>query len=137
MNIYFTAPIKRGRAHQPEFKAIVAALERYGTVHAPHITAAAISYHGETGIPDREIFERERGALDAADVIVAEVTTPGLGVGYLIGYGAEKGKKVIALYRGDSALDLSSMIKGNPAVEVYTYKTDADIETHLATALGA
>ncbi|MEK7063395.1 MAG: nucleoside 2-deoxyribosyltransferase [Patescibacteria group bacterium] len=133
MKIYFTAPIKRGRAHQPEFKTIVSVLERYGTVHAPHM--GAVSFHGETAMPDREILERELAALAAADVVVAEVTTPGLGVGYLLAQASNADKKVIALYRDDNTLKLSSIIKGDPKITVLTYKNEENIEPLIVEAL--
>lgn len=125
MNIYFTAPIKAGRAHQPEFKAIIAALGRHGNLHAPHSADTLFSYHGETGISDKDIFERELAALAASDLVVAEVTESGPGVGYLIARAVVAGKKVLALYRGDNTLKLSSMIKGDPHIRVLLYSPDS------------
>lgn len=135
MKIFFAAPIKEGRAHQPEFKAIIAALEHYGSVHAPHTADTAFSHYGETGIPDKDIFDRELAALAAADVVVTEVTTPGLGVGYLLAQAVSANKRVLAMYRGENALKLSSMIKGDPKITVLLYKDEADIKTVLAEAL--
>ena len=65
--------------------------------------------------------------LAKSDIVVAEVTTPSLGVGYLISQATHSNKKVIALYNGEDALKLSAMIKGNKNVRVYLYKTEEDL----------
>ena len=135
MNIFFTGSIRGGRAHQPKYALIVKALERHGTVYSQHVQDEALSQYGETGLSGREILERERGALGKCDIVVAEVTTPSLGVGYLIACATSLRKKVIALYFGGDALKLSAIIKGDPGVELHTYKTDEDIEKILGEVL--
>ncbi len=49
--------------------------------------------------------------LISADVIIAEVTTPSLGVGYEIGRAAALHKPILCLYRGGD-MPASSMIAG-------------------------
>lgn len=137
MNIFFAASIKGGRALQPEFEIITNLLERLGTVHAPHTADATLSSFGETALPDSEIAERELSALAEADIVVVEVTTPSLGVGYLIARATGMNKKVIALYRGENTLKLSSMIKGDARVFVHTYENDAELEKLIPTIVQA
>ncbi|MEK9177371.1 MAG: nucleoside 2-deoxyribosyltransferase [Patescibacteria group bacterium] len=137
MNIFFTASIRGGRENLPAFERIVRVLERYGTVHAPHIADASVSEYGETDTPDAEILTRELAALVACDIVVAEVTTPSLGVGYFIARATDAGKKVLALYRGQNTLKLSAPIKGDPRVSVHLYKDENEIEGVLKTAFSA
>ena len=121
--------------YQPKYALIVKALEKYGTVYSQFVSDEALSEYGETRLPDAEIFERERNTLLKCDVVVAEVTTPSLGVGYLIASATLQQKKVVALYAGEDTSKLSAMINGDPGVEVYTYKADGDIERILMGAL--
>jgi hypothetical protein len=136
MNIFFAGSIRGGRAHQPEYASIVKALEEYGEVHSQHVQDETLSHFGETRLPANEILEREQAALEKCDVVVAEVTTPSLGVGYLIARASALNKKIIALYAGDDTLKLSAIIKGDQNVEVQTYKTDQDVGTILNEEFG-
>jgi len=126
MNIFFTASVRGGREHQPEYAAIVEMLERHGTVLSAHIADDALSHYGETDIAAREVLEREEAALQRSDIVIAEVTTPSFGVGYLLGRATALGKRVVALYGGDP-LELSAILKGDPRIEVRTYRS-GDIE---------
>ncbi len=135
MNIFFTGSIRGGRAHQPNFARIVEALKKYGTVYSPHVSDETISHHGETHLSAAEILERERAALEKSDIVVAEVTTPSLGVGYMIACASAADKKIIALYCGEDTLALSAILKGDPKVETRLYKTEEDIENVLRELL--
>ena len=120
MNIFFTGSIRGGRAQQPEYAFIVKALEKYGTVFSEHVSDEKISEYGETRLSAKEVLTREREALQKCDIVVAEVTTPSLGVGYLVGEATSLGKSVVALYAGENTLKLSAIIKGDPNVKVFS-----------------
>jgi nucleoside 2-deoxyribosyltransferase len=47
----------------------------------------------------QEIFQKDTGWLRSADVVVAEVSMPSLGVGYELGLAECLHKPVLALYR--------------------------------------
>ncbi|MEK7530338.1 MAG: nucleoside 2-deoxyribosyltransferase [Patescibacteria group bacterium] len=131
MKIFFIGSIRGGRANQPHYVSIVSALEKFGTVSPQHVSDEALSEFGETRLTGTEILERELAALATCDVVVAEVTTPSLGVGYLIGRATILNKKVIALHNGGDTSLLSGIIKGDSGVEIHTYKTDTDIDNIL------
>jgi len=59
--------------------------------------------------------------LKSADVIVAEVSTPSLGVGYEIASSFNWGKKILCLYRNQEGKKLSAMISGGPGVTIFKY----------------
>jgi len=59
--------------------------------------------------------------LQEADVLVAEVTTVSLGVGYEIGRAVESGKKIMCLFRPEPGNNLSAMIAGCPNLELVKY----------------
>ena len=65
---------------------------------------------GENSLTDTEIFERDMAWIEESDVVVAEVTTPSLGVGYELGQAESMGKKIICLFRKVEGKRLSAMI---------------------------
>ncbi len=129
MNIFFTASVRAGRAHQPRYASIVKILEKYGTVSSKHVGDDTLSQYGETNLSNKAMRERELKSLEKSDIVIAEVSTPSHGVGYLIGRATALKKKVIAIHYGDYALKVTGIIQGDPGIELYAYKTDKDIES--------
>lgn len=74
----------------------------------------------------KEIFEREKKGIDAANCLVAEVTKPSSGVGGEIVYALMHHKPVLALFYRDAKNLLSPMIAGNPSDDLYLEHYDAD-----------
>jgi 2'-deoxynucleoside 5'-phosphate N-hydrolase len=122
MKIYFAGSIRGGRDDQKIYAGIIRLLERYGTVITEHIGDATLTLGGENA-PDQEIHDRDIEWLRSADVLIAEVTAPSLGVGYEIGRSVEWGKRIICLYRPAPDRKLSGMIAGAPGVVVHYYNT--------------
>lgn len=120
MNFYFAGSISGGRQDQTIYAQIIALLKTYGTVLSEHFGDAALTSAGEA-IGDQAIHDRDMDWIRAADVIVAEVTTPSLGVGYEIGRCVESGKRIVCLYRPSEARRLSGMIAGAPGIHLIRY----------------
>ncbi len=125
--IFFIGSIRGGRINQPHYVGIVEILKQYGIVFSEHVADKSLGEYGETDLEKEEIHDRELETLGKSDIVVAEVTTPSLGVGYLISQSISLNKKVIALYNGEDTLKLSAMIKGDKNVQVHLYKTEEDI----------
>lgn len=125
--IFFIGSIRGGRINQPQYVEVVAILKQYGTVFSEHVADKHLGEYGETDLEKEEIHNRELETLGKSDIVVAEVTTPSLGVGYLISQAIHVNKKVIALYNGEDVLKLSAMIKGDKNVRVHPYKTEEDL----------
>src|ERR1700682_3462745 len=112
--IYFAGAIRGGRGDAPLYAEIVSMLGEYGEVLTEHIGDLALTSAGESS-SDREIHDRDLAWLREADVLVAEATTPSLGVGYEIGKATEWGTPVLCLYRPAEGRSLSAMISGSNA----------------------
>ncbi len=123
MNIYFAGSITGGRDHAAIYPAIIALLRQHGTVLTEHVGRQALDGAGETALHAREIFARDVHWIDASDLVVAEVTTPSLGVGYELGRAEARGIPVIALFDETSPRRLSAMVSGNPHHIVIRYTT--------------
>jgi hypothetical protein len=133
--IYFSASISGGRDDAPQYAALISALSRHGRVLTEHIGSADLSDGGEDGPGDREIYARDITWLRDADVVIAEVTTPSLGVGYEVARASVMGKPVVCLFRPEAGRRLSAMIRGNPAVRVLEYRTEDHPEDVAARAI--
>lgn len=125
LNIYFAASISGGRGDQSIYQSIIELLKKYGHVLTEHIGNPNLTAHGES-ISDREIFSRDINWLDSSDVVIAEISTPSLGVGYELGRAESLNKPVLCLYKPDEKRH--AMIKGNPRFQVKPYNQLKDIE---------
>jgi nucleoside 2-deoxyribosyltransferase len=134
MTIYFAGSIRGGRDDQAIYGEIIRLLRNFGTVATELVGDANITMGGENA-PDREIHDRDISWLRSADVIVAEVTAPSLGVGYEIGRAVEWGKRVICLYRPAPDRKLSGMIAGCDGVTVLEYTETGQLAPMLQDAL--
>lgn len=131
MNIYFSGSIRGGRQDAKLYRDLIEVLKTYGTVLTEHIGAESIS-HSKS---DREIHDEDMAWLRESDVVIAEVTTPSLGVGYEIGRAIEMGKQVICLYRSKNGKSVSAMIAGCEELECFEYRGLADASKLIADKL--
>lgn len=128
--IYFAGSIRGGRDDSALYAEIIERLRRFGHVLTEHVGGASLTTDGESGSA-REIHDRDLSWLKSADSVVAEVTTPSLGVGYEIARATEWGKPVLCLFRRGAGRNLSAMISGCPQVMVREYATVADADAIL------
>ena len=125
--IYFAGSIRGGRGDQTIYLEIIRMLQSHGTVFTEHVGDEELEAIGED-INDRCIHDRDLRWLRQAEFVVAEVTTPSLGVGYEIGKATEWEKPVLCLYRNGGERKLSAMIGGCPGVNVTNYETLSDLD---------
>ena len=127
MNIYFAASIRGGREDEQLYRGLIAELQELGTVLTEHI---AHPTDLERGLTDQEIYQRDMSWLESADVVIAEVTTPSLGVGYEIAAAERMGTPLLCLFRPSSGRSLSAMIGGSD-LNVVDYETISDALAHI------
>ena len=133
MKIYFAGSIRGGRQKAEDYKKIIETLSQYGEVLTEHIGLPSLTSYGEA-LLDTEIYERDIAWVDESDVIIAEVTVTSLGVGYEIGYGDAKGKKIICLLYVEEGVSMrtSAMLSGNKNLTMITYTTFEELEVQLS-----
>lgn len=136
MKIYFAGSIRGGRDDKDLYCSVIAELQKYGTVLTEHIGDKDLTGMGETKRTDMEIFDRDMDGVREADLIVAEVSTPSLGVGYELGQAEAVGKPVLCLYREAEGKRLSAMVAGNKHFTISTYKSLDDIVSILKECFG-
>ncbi len=128
MKIYFAGSIRGGREDAELYFQIIDYLKNFGEVLTEHVGDVLLLEMGDDGITDTFIHDRDLEWLKTADVLVAEVTTVSMGVGYEIGRAVEAGKPVLCLFRADSGKNLSAMIAGCTDLTVQNYQTLEEAE---------
>jgi 2'-deoxynucleoside 5'-phosphate N-hydrolase len=129
MKIYFSGSIRGGRQDAELYRQLIDELNNYGTVLTEHIGAESID-HSKS---DKEIHDEDMAWLRESDIVVAEVTTPSLGVGYEIGRAVVMGKPILCLFRPNVNSQISAMVKGSPDVEFVEYGTLQEAMESLAS----
>ncbi|MGM9735267.1 MAG: nucleoside 2-deoxyribosyltransferase [Candidatus Cryptobacteroides sp.] len=124
--VYFAGSIRGGRQDAELYKRIIEYIQHNHTVLTEHV--GDLSKSKTEGLKDRDvaIYEQDTAWLRQADVVIAECTTPSLGVGYELAYAEAHGLPVHIFYN-KSRTNLSAMLTGNKYFHIHPYKSDAEI----------
>ncbi len=95
-------------------------VERIQADYLSRIQALADHFAGSP-LPADEIYARDIEMIQAADIVVAEVTNPSLGVGYELAYAEKLQKPILCLFNPESGRKLSAMVSGNSYNTVLEY----------------
>ena len=83
--IYFAGSIRGGREDLALYAALIARLQERAEVLTEFIGESTLEDQEAATMTDYDIYERDMALLREADAIVAECSTPSLGVGYELG----------------------------------------------------
>lgn len=136
LKIYFAGAIRGGREDADLYAGLIRHLGRFGQVLTAHV-GDPLLLQEERWLSEAEIFQRDMAWLKAADLFLAEVSTPSLGVGFEIGLAQAMGKEVSCLYRPSPGRRLSAMIAGNPSLTLYPYTDYPEAEQLVERIVGA
>ena len=131
MKIYFAGAIRGGRDETDIYNNIITYLSSKAEVLTEHVGSSKLTTIGETNRSDGEIFLRDMEWLQSADLVIAEVTTPSLGVGYELGIAEKLKIPALCLYRPIKGKRLSAMISGNEKFNCQAYQTLDDAKVHI------
>nr|WP_321353543.1 nucleoside 2-deoxyribosyltransferase [uncultured Draconibacterium sp.] len=131
MKIYFAGSIRGGRQDAVLYEQIIKYLRSFGEVLTEHVGDPSLTSVGDDGPNDKFIHDRDLDWLQNSDVIVAEVTTVSMGVGYEIGRAVEMGKSVLCLFREGANSNLSAMIAGCKDIELIHYSDFEELKKPL------
>jgi nucleoside 2-deoxyribosyltransferase len=136
VKIYFAGSIRGGRDDAAVYEAMVTWLHSFGEVLTEHVGDPALSERGDDGPSDQYIHDRDLAWLSSCDLMVAEVTTPSLGVGYELGWATVLGKPVLCLHQTTSGQQLSAMIAGSPGIQTRAYSSLNEAKTIMKEFIG-
>lgn len=121
IRIYFAGSIRGGREVTGRYNELIKILQSHGRVITEHVGDDNQISRDDVNLTDREIHDRDMDWLRNADIMVAEVSVPSLGVGYEIANAIRFGKPLLCLYYKNAEHLLSAMISGCDELEVAMY----------------
>ena len=126
MKIYVSGSMYGGQQKIDTYKKLVDKLEEYGEVLTRQI-ADPKAIENEKYQKDEDIYNDLENKLEKADILIAEVSVPSIGVGYEIGYASKLNKKIVAIYDKNYIDKVTTMIRGNKNIKIIPYKDIREI----------
>lgn len=119
--VYFACSIRGGRDDATTYAEIVNYLKARCHLLTEIFADQKLTNQGMNK-PSSQIWKIDTDWVREADILIAEVSNPSLGVGYEIAKAEEWGKPVLCLYREQPGKKLSAMIAGSPHIKLVTYQ---------------
>lgn len=118
MKVYFACSITGGRESAHLYQDIVNAIKDSGAellseLFADQTVDAKIGLQVIKNMSKRDVWEWDLNWVSEADIVIADVTQPSLGVGYEIAKAEEWKKPILTLFYEPSGKRLSAMIEGS------------------------
>lgn len=132
--VYFAGSIRGGRADADLYKRIIKYILQKHIVLTEHVGDLSLSKTEGLKHRDVAIYEQDTAWLRESDVVIAECTTPSLGVGYELAY-AESHAKPVHIFYDKFRTNLSAMLSGNKYFLLHPYRSEAEIYPVLDTIL--
>ena len=127
-NIYFCGSIRGGRDDVGLYQRIIDHIKARGnTVLTEHIASPEV-FGLERNQTDNDIWNQDMSWLEQSDLVIAECSTPSLGVGYELAVAKHLGKKTYVYARKkELSSSLSAMIAGDPYYRVLIYSSESEL----------
>ncbi|MCL5095842.1 MAG: hypothetical protein M1575_03930 [Patescibacteria group bacterium] len=136
MKIYFTASTTKDGQYQKQYQQILSFFKKTNQeiISGEQIVEGNLRQIDKE-LTSKQIFTREKKAIEKADCLVCEVTSPSTGVGGEIAYALTLEKPVLALFYKEAEDKLSPMIAGNPSDQLYLEHYDGNLAIILRNFL--
>ena len=135
MKIYFAGSIRGGVADSALYARLIAHMQARHAVLTEHVGRGPALETLERGMTDGAIWAQDMAWLRESDVVIAECSTPSLGVGYELAMAQQLGKPVHILFRRGRG-SLSAMLTGDPYYHIHLYEDEAELYPLLDGILG-
>lgn len=120
MKVYFACSI-RGGGDSSRYLEIIDAIKATGADLLSEVFVHDAIKLGGSPLSSEQIYARDVAMIEEADMVIAEVTNPSLGVGYELAYAEKLQKPILCLFNKDSKGRLSAMIEGNSYNRIVFY----------------
>ncbi len=130
--VYFAASIRGGREDAALYRRMIARIGETDTVLTEHVGAPELSETESEG--DEAIYEQDVAWLRECDLVIAECTTPSLGVGYELAYAEKLGKPCHVFY-DRRRTQLSAMLTGDRYFRIHPYSDEEELFSGLEKLL--
>lgn len=124
--VYFAGSIRGGRSDADLYRRMIDHIQKTASVLTEHVGNLSLSKIEH--LPDRDaaIYMQDTSWLRESDIVIAECTTPSLGVGYELAYAERFGKPVHILFN-TTRTNLSAMLAGDPYFHLHPYTDESEV----------
>ena len=133
--IYFAGSIRGGRADEALYRQIIEHIQKTDIVLTEHVGNLALSKMENLPNRDEAIYQQDTAWLRESDMVIAECTTPSLGVGYELAY-AERFGIPVHIFYDITRTRLSAMLTGDSYYHIHPYSSPTEIFPVIDTILG-
>ena len=123
--VYFAGSIRGGRSDANLYRRMIEYIQKTDIVLTEHVGNPAV-IASEKGQTDCQIYNQDTSWLRESDILIAECTTPSLGVGYELAYAEKFGIPCHILYNS-TRTSLSAMLSGDPYFIIHPYTTEEEV----------
>ena len=124
--VYFAGSIRGGRVDADLYRRMIAYIKRSCTVLTEHVGDLSLSKLEDAPDRDVAIYNQDTAWLRESDLVIAECTTPSLGVGYEMAF-AERYSKPVHIFYDSSRTQLTAMLAGDPYFTLHPYTCEEEI----------
>ena len=134
--VYFAGSIKGGRADASLYHRMIQYIQKTEIVLTEHVGNLSLSkvethLNAPTNTPvaisaASAIYSQDTGWLKESDIVIAECTTPSLGVGYEMAF-AEKCGIPVHIFYNVKRTSLSAMLLGDSYFNIHPYENEEEI----------
>jgi nucleoside 2-deoxyribosyltransferase len=128
--VFFSCSMRGGfgRVAQEELRKIPDIIEELGMVVISRHQTSERFVENESRLTDKEIHDRDYRWLKDADMVIAEITNPSLGVGAEIADAVNLGIPVLCVYKSDYEHLISAYIRGKAGVMCRAYSDHDELK---------
>jgi len=132
--IYFAGAIRGSRVDAGLYARLIAHMKEKHIVLTEHIGSPTLIPTTEQAMTDQHIYAQDIGWLTDCDIVIAECTSPSLGVGYEMAYAEKLGKPTHIFFDKNRGY-LSAMLAGNEYFHIHHYETECELLSLVDTVL--
>ena len=124
--VYFAGSIRGGRKDAELYREVIEEIKKSDIVLTEHVGDLSKSIFEQGRSKDTDIYKQDTAWLRECDLVIAECTSPSLGVGYELAY-AEKYNKPTYIFYRHKECELSAMLTGDSYYHIDTYETKEEL----------
>lgn len=132
--IYFAGSIRGGQTDTQLYHEMIEYIKQTDIVLTEQVGDLSRSVRENDFDIEKQIYDQDTAWLRECDIVIAECTSPSLGVGYELAYAEAHQKPVHVLYRPEKT-NLSAMIKGDCYFIIHPYSTKEEAFAILRSIL--
>ncbi len=132
--VYFAGSIRGGRNDASLYHEVIEKIKETDIVLTEHVGDLSKSIFEQGRSKDQAIYEQDTTWLRECDLVIAECTSPSLGVGYELAY-AEKYQKPTYIFYRHKECELSAMLTGDSYYHIYAYETKEELFEQVSKIL--